>query len=520
MSHITILLVDDEEDIRTVLGMALTDLGYDVMTASNGKEGLRLFRQHQPPIVVTDIKMPDIDGVTLLKRIKSENPDVEVVMITGHGDMDVAIQSFQHEAIDFITKPIDVNDLESALNRVHEKITAREKQRNYTESLESLIHQKSEIVTSLEKMLGEASSLQHSTVAQRFQSLFDDLPCHVAVIDDKLILTAANKKLQRDFGLVGGMPCYRALKQQEEPCSECPVKTTFATGESQEGETEIINPDGDRYNVLLWTAPVRTGEDRITHALTLFTEMAQIQKVQDHLSSMGLLVGSISHSIKGLLTGLDGGMYLLDRGLQKEDVDQIQEGLQLVKQMASRIRNIVLDVLLFSKDRDLKKDVISVADFLIDIGQIIEAKIREHQIEFTTDCDPSAGDFVGDMRLLRAALVNVLENAVDACAEDERGTAHRVEVKARGDAKSVSFEISDNGVGMDEETRQNMCNLFFSSKGQKGTGLGLYITKRTILQHRGEMHVESQPGKGTRFLIRLPRTFWVPNDRIEPTIDK
>ncbi|MBW1955194.1 MAG: response regulator, partial [Deltaproteobacteria bacterium] len=129
----TILLVDDEEDIRDVLRIALSNSGYDVLTAKDGDEALRIFSETRPPIVLTDIKMPGmIDGIELLQRIKRENPDTEVVMITGHGDMDLAIQSLKNEATDFITKPINVEALRVSLQRVEEKILMKKKLMEYT----------------------------------------------------------------------------------------------------------------------------------------------------------------------------------------------------------------------------------------------------------------------------------------------------------------------------------------------------------------------------------------------------
>ncbi|MEJ2220888.1 MAG: response regulator, partial [Desulfobacterales bacterium] len=112
-----LLLVDDEEGIRKVLGIALSDAGYSVFTAQNGEEALDIFRQEAPPIVLTDIKMPGMDGIELLQKIKHEKPDTEVIMITGHGDMDLAIKSLKYQAIDFVTKPINDDILEIALNR-------------------------------------------------------------------------------------------------------------------------------------------------------------------------------------------------------------------------------------------------------------------------------------------------------------------------------------------------------------------------------------------------------------------
>ncbi|MDX2501917.1 MAG: response regulator, partial [Deltaproteobacteria bacterium] len=126
-----LLLVDDEEGIRKVLGISLTDLGYQVLTAENGEEALEIFRRETPPIVLTDIKMPVMDGIELLRKIKDENPDTEVIMISGHGDMDLAIKSLKYRAIDFVTKPINDDILEIALGRAHEKIHMRQKLRDY-----------------------------------------------------------------------------------------------------------------------------------------------------------------------------------------------------------------------------------------------------------------------------------------------------------------------------------------------------------------------------------------------------
>ena len=120
-----ILLVDDEEGIRKVLGISLADIGNQVLAAENGEEALKLFKEMQPQIVLTDIKMPGMDGIELLKKIKEESPDTEVIMITGHGDMELAIQSLKFDATDFVTKPINDEALEIALKRANEKITLK-----------------------------------------------------------------------------------------------------------------------------------------------------------------------------------------------------------------------------------------------------------------------------------------------------------------------------------------------------------------------------------------------------------
>lgn len=155
-----LLLVDDEEDIRDILTIILTDMGYDVLTAGDGKAALEIFRKEFPLLVVTDIKMPGMDGIELLKAMKSESPDTEVIMITGHGDMELAVRSLKYEANDFVTKPINDDILDAALRRAGERITMRRQLREYTENLESLVQEKTRRLVETERMaaVGQTSA--------------------------------------------------------------------------------------------------------------------------------------------------------------------------------------------------------------------------------------------------------------------------------------------------------------------------------------------------------------------------
>jgi signal transduction histidine kinase len=147
-----ILLVDDESGIRKVLGIALEDSGYAVYPAATGQEALDIFREIKPQIVITDIKMPGMDGLDLLKTIKQEAPETEVIMVTGHGDMELAIKSLKHDATDFITKPINDEVLEFALKRAHERIALRRQIREYTHDLEALVARKTRELIDAERL--------------------------------------------------------------------------------------------------------------------------------------------------------------------------------------------------------------------------------------------------------------------------------------------------------------------------------------------------------------------------------
>jgi len=151
-----ILLIDDEAGIRKLLGISLRNEGYDVITAENGKRGIELFEQETPSIVLTDIKMPETDGIDILKRIKQINPEAEVIVITGHADMKLAVKSLQLEASDFITKPVSDEALSIALKRAEEKLRIKKKLKNYTYELEKAVKEKT---GELEKSYKEMETL-------------------------------------------------------------------------------------------------------------------------------------------------------------------------------------------------------------------------------------------------------------------------------------------------------------------------------------------------------------------------
>jgi signal transduction histidine kinase len=365
-----ILLVDDEKDIRDVLRLPLMDLGFEVLDAENGEDALNVFRNLKPPMVVTDIKMPGMDGLELLQKIKREDPETEVIMITGHGDMDLAVKSLKFDATDFITKPINVDVLEIAIRRAVERILTRQKLREYTFNLERLVAEKSEL--------------------------------------------------------------------------------------------------------------------------------------QSHLSSLGLMLGSISHALKGLLTGLDAGVYLVDGGLAKDNNVQMREGWDIVKQRIDRIRKVVLDILFYSKKRELKLEQINARALAEEVASAVAGKLIETGIVFVKEFDPQVGEIEADATYLQAALLNILENALDACLAQEARRPPRVVFSLHHKKGRLEFDILDNGIGMDPATQEKLFTPFFSSKGDKGTGLGLFIANKIVEQHGGQITVSSAPGRGSLFRISLP----------------
>lgn len=117
-----ILVIDDEIPTLDMLQLFLKACGYEPLIAENEARGLEIFEKENPPIVLTDIKMPGRDGFSVLKKIKALRPETEVIVITGHGDKDLAQRAFELQASEFFNKPLDTDALDAALKRAEQKI--------------------------------------------------------------------------------------------------------------------------------------------------------------------------------------------------------------------------------------------------------------------------------------------------------------------------------------------------------------------------------------------------------------
>jgi signal transduction histidine kinase len=344
----------------------------------------------------------------------------------------------------------------------------------------------------------------HAT-QRKYQQLFDEAPCYIYVQDRQFRLTAINKRFKEDFGDETGSHCYRVYKDRKKPCNNCPLEQTYRDGKMHQAEMVMTSKTGEKFTVVLWTAPIKNDVGEVVQVMVMATNITQIRELQDHLASLGLMIGSISHGAKGLLTGLDAGIYMMDAGFEKKDQDQIDEGWEIIKLMTSRIRSLVLDILYYAKERELKWEKVDVLSFAKDVELVISLKIRSQRIHFRCDFDDSLGEFEVDAGIVHSALINILENAMEACLEDTSKESHTISFSVTQDKDTIIFDVTDNGLGMDEATRKNMFNIFFSSKGKKGTGLGLYLSNKIIQQHGGSIEVKSDPGMGSQFRINMPK---------------
>lgn len=343
-----------------------------------------------------------------------------------------------------------------------------------------------------------------------YRTLFEEVPCYISIQDRDLNIVDANRLHRETFGDYLGCKCFEIYKHCREECVPCIVRQTFEDGQLRVHEEVVTSRDGRPIDVLVHTTPIVGASGRIDGVMEMSADITQIRQLQSQLASTGLLIGSISHGIKGLLNGLNGGMYLVNKGLAAADQARVAKGWELVRRNIERIRSMVLDILYYAKDREPEWKPLAAEAVLNDVGDAVQDKARELNIALTRVVEPGTGTFEADERAIRAMLVNLAENALDACRLDLKKPAHEVALRVGRDERVTWFEIEDNGIGMERETREKAFGLFFSSKGTEGTGLGLFIANKIATAHGGTIQIESTPGVGTRFAVSIPNTRAVP----------
>jgi signal transduction histidine kinase len=240
---------------------------------------------------------------------------------------------------------------------------------------------------------------------------------------------------------------------------------------------------------------------------------------KERLAAVGIAVAHISHCIKNILTGLRGGIGLMDMGFRDDSSQRIQGGLDLVKRSAASISNLVLDLLDYAAEREPLRMTFSMGPVLRDVCETIAHAASGAGVLVEREVDDSI-KYDGDRDQIFRAILNLATNAVEACTDCERPvqqprvllSAHYVHVDARrvssGDSALVqrwlSIAVSDNGPGIPADRREKIWELFFSTKGSRGTGIGLATTRRMIEGHRGQIALESVDGAGSTFTIMLP----------------
>ncbi|SFJ31571.1 Signal transduction histidine kinase [Desulfomicrobium apsheronum] len=479
ISESIVIITQDPEHGR-VLAHILSEYGYQSSNCDydDALVTVGVVRPRLAVMGICDCRL----GQELLRRLRAGYPEVRIIVLVPEGEYELGLDFLADGAADFLYKPVSERALRVSLDRALTFLDLQQEN--------GILKEKSKILESSHQLC---------------RQLFDEVPCYISVQNRDRRIVRANRQFKLDFGSCLGERCYEIYKHRTHPCPQCPVEETFRDGMVHQTEEVVTTRGGQQKIVLTLTAPLRDEKGEIHEVMELATDISQIRELQDRLTSLGLFIGSISHGVRGMLTALDGGLYRLEKGIKSQDLELVTNGAERVKLMISRIRNSVLEMLYYSKDRDLNIQLIDVQSFGDGVANFVEPKATKHDVRFQKEFHGQLGRFEIDPEVISAGLVNILENAVDACIEDEGKDRHIVSFLIEGGKDNVSFIIRDNGPGMDRSTQEKMFSLFFSSKGSKGTGLGLYIANDVVHQHGGQIHVDSTPGEGTEFRVVLPR---------------
>jgi len=496
-----ILLIDDEPDLLRVLARSLNADGHEVATALDGPKGLDLFEGQRPAVVITDIKMPGMSGIEVLKRIKERAPEAEVIIITGHGDMDTAVEALHFGASDFVTKPFRGETLAIAIRRAEEKIDIKRRLREYTLDLEGKV---AEATVELRRRSNFLSNLIRSS---------NDA---IVATDEKLAIVVFNPEAERILGyrqedVVQRRRLSELLPAEMVEFFSQAMQDTCTDKECPWTETEIASRDGDRIPVRFSGSVLMEG-DRKRGTVVFFQDLREIKRLQrelvhsERLAAIGQTVAGLAHGIKNILHGLKGGSHLVDVGIGGKDEQKLRKGWDTIKRSIERMSNLVMDLLSYSKEREPDYEPCTPNDIAAEVCDLMKARAKQGGIDLVRDFDPAIGRVCMDPQTIHTVLLNLVSNALDACLFDERPPRQwKVLVQTGSEAnRTIRFVVTDNGAGMTEEVKARLFTSFFSTKGQQGTGLGLLVTRKLIQEHGGRIDVQSRLGEGTTVVVRLP----------------
>jgi len=242
------------------------------------------------------------------------------------------------------------------------------------------------------------------------------------------------------------------------------------------------------------------------------------EKVEaERLAAVGRAVSELAHCMKNILNGIQGGAYVLDLGLAKDDRKKLQSGWDMVKRNTTFLSNLVLDMLAYAKQREPHYEDTDVNGLLQTVAELLAVDAAKRSVEVKVQADPEVRSVRVDPTGIYRVLLNLATNAVEACPNDTGCVWLRSRRAERG---WFRLEVEDNGSGIAPEHRASLFTAFFSTKGAKGTGLGLPVAAKVAREHGGRIDVDSEVGRGTCFTVWLPVAGKSGGEAPRPSVDE
>jgi len=225
----------------------------------------------------------------------------------------------------------------------------------------------------------------------------------------------------------------------------------------------------------------------------------------ERLAAVGQTVAGLTHCIKNILQGIQGGAFIVDAAVESKNMDTLARGWDMVKRNNKFMEDLVFDLLSYSKQRPPAYEKVALNALCEEACDLPRARGETRGVTVSFSPDPDVGEVELDSTGIKRCLLNLMMNAVDACAVGKKGDVF-LETRKPGEDGRVRILVRDTGPGMPDDVKAKLFTVFFSTKGAKGTGLGLPVSRKIVEEHGGHLDVESELGKGTTFVISLPPT--------------
>ena len=505
-----IVLIDDEADIREVTALSLTDAGYTVESAPDGQAGLELVESADPQIVVTDIRMPRMDGLEVLAKIKQAGGHAEVIVVTAFGEMDLAVRALRLDASDFITKPINDESLHLALNRARDRYLSRKQVRDYTGLLEK-------------ENARTAKELSATIAIQK--NLTDHALDGIASFDREGWMVSMNPSLVRILGYTDEAALrQKTLDDLFVPSGAAAFRKQLAGGQFGGRDRLLLYESAlkgaDGRPVPVQVSAVRLGETTPDiETICFFRDMREIVALerevtdqarvlhQDKMMSLGRLAASVVHEINNPLSGILNYLRLMTRILAKGSLDagrqtQFSNYLDLVERETDRCSRIVSNLLTFSRKTPPSREQIDFTDLIERCVELSRHKLELHDIAVSQTVAKNLPPVLGDANQLHQCIINLIFNAIDAMPD---GGTLDLSVGSEPDSSGAIIAVKDSGIGIANADRDRVFEPFYTTKDKGyGVGLGLSTVYGIMESHQGSVDVQSSLGRGTTFFLKLP----------------